>query len=220
MSLKKETQKNIFIVLIFIALLLVIAVISFSIPSPQISSALYHEEQIEGADVYFMDDYQYGTNPNASVHIIMFGDYQCPYTADSVPAINQLLVNYGDRINFIYKHMPNFQIHKQAVLASLAAECAREQGKFWGYSQELFKQSSNLFYDNLLEIAEGLGLDSAQFKGCMSTKKYAEKIKADLQDVMELKLLGTPVVFINNMMFQGVYDFADYDRYIKEELSK
>jgi len=218
---KNREQKEAFVIIaIFLVVFVGIVVVVFMFPSPHMPSPFYENMVHNEAGVYLADDYKYGTNPNASVHVVVFGDYQCPYTAKSVPVINQMLEAYGNKINFVYKHMPNFEIHEQALLASLAAECAGEQDMFWEYSQQLFNQYNNLSYDVFVNTARVLGLDVIQFYGCMSTKKYAEKIKDDLGDVLALKLTGTPTIFINNMMFQGVYDFEDYSNHIKEGLFK
>jgi len=219
-SKDREKKEMVIVTSIFIVVFVGIAVLSRTFASPHMSSPIYEKTISNEAGIYLADDYKHGTNPNASVHVIMFGDYQCPYTVQAMPGINQLLEAYGNNINFVYKHMPNFKIHKQAVLASLASECAREQGMFWEYSQQLFNKSSILSYDVMIEGAYNVGVEMQQFEECISLRKYAEKIKADLEDVKSLGLMGTPTVFINNMMFQGVYEFTDYDKYIKEEMSK
>ena len=98
MTNKKQTWKHVFTISV-ILLIIILIIIGPDIIFPQDISENYTEEKIDRIDFSFIDDYQYGTNPNASVHIIMFGDYQCPFTAETIPVINQLLDNYNEKIN-------------------------------------------------------------------------------------------------------------------------
>ncbi len=78
-------------------------------------------------------------NTDAKVTIIEFSDFQCPYCSRALPTVKKILADYGDKIAFSYKHFPLVSIHPRAQKAAEAAECAKDQGKFWEMHDKLFE---------------------------------------------------------------------------------
>ena len=74
----------------------------------------------------------------ASVKIVEFSDFECPYCRSVVPIIEGLLEKYGDKISLEYRHFP-LSFHASAQKAAEASECAREQGKFWEMHDLIFE---------------------------------------------------------------------------------
>lgn len=76
---------------------------------------------------------------SATVTVVEFSDYQCPFCArfvqQTLPQLNQL---YGDRIRFVYRDLPLSSIHPHAQKAAEAARCAGEQEKYWEMHDKLF----------------------------------------------------------------------------------
>lgn len=80
---------------------------------------------------------------NALVTIVEFSDFQCPFCARAKPTVDRILQEYGDRVTFVYKHFPLSQIHPRAQKAAEAAECARDEGKFWEFHDKLFETQAD-----------------------------------------------------------------------------
>src|SRR3989344_1624075 len=74
----------------------------------------------------------------ASVTVIEFSDFQCPFCSRVNPTVKKVLSDYGDKITFVYKHFPLVSIHPRAQKAAEASECAKDQGKFWEFHDHLF----------------------------------------------------------------------------------
>lgn len=74
----------------------------------------------------------------AKVTIVEYSDFQCPFCARSLPTVEQVLKEYSEKVAFAYKHFPLSQIHPHAQKAAEAAECAKDQGKFWEMHDKLF----------------------------------------------------------------------------------
>ena len=71
---------------------------------------------------------------NAAVTVAEYADLQCPACQAAHTQINApLLQKYGAQIRFEFKHFPLRSIHRYALEASMASECAADQGKFWEY---------------------------------------------------------------------------------------
>jgi protein-disulfide isomerase len=71
-------------------------------------------------------------DPAAPVTIIDFSDFQCytcaRYVKATEPLINQTYIQSGE-VALVFKHLPNRGFDSMG--ASLAAQCANDQGKFW-----------------------------------------------------------------------------------------
>ena len=68
-------------------------------------------------------------NPNASVTIIKWTDYQWPYCAKSVSLVDDILEKYPNDVKVVIKNFP-LSFHKQARRAAQYALAADRQGKF------------------------------------------------------------------------------------------
>lgn len=82
-----------------------------------------------------------GANPEATVVLTEYSDFQCPACAAFQPVLDETLDLYGDSIRFEYKHFP-LPIHKFATNAAIAAEAASQQGKFFEYGALLFENQT------------------------------------------------------------------------------
>lgn len=82
------------------------------------------------------------------------------------------------------------KIHKLAFNAAMASHCAGEQGKFWEMHDRLFQNQQAL--EPWSHHAEAIGLDVAEFKACMSSGKYAGRIRRDMYVAQQIGATGTP----------------------------
>lgn len=160
---------------------------------------------------------------DAKVKIVVFSDFQCPYCKLFYKTLRDTMKNYQDKVAFSYKDLP-LDIHPQAEGASLAAQCALEQNKFWEYADVLYAKQSEWGGTkdtaSFKTYARTTGLDSSQFNKCLDDKKYQFKIDADMKEAQDFGIGGTPTVFINDKVESGVVDAEDFKKLIEEELNK
>jgi protein-disulfide isomerase len=148
---------------------------------------------------------------NAPVKVDVYEDFRCSaclyYTQTVEPQIIQNYVETGK----IYYTFHSFIVidGNDGTDASLrsanAALCASEQGHFWDYHDTLFAnqvtEDASLFTDaRLSTMAQNLKLDMTAFDQCYQAKKYTSTIQADITQGENLKINGTPSIFVN-----GVY---------------
>ncbi len=79
----------------------------------------------------------------APITIVEYSDFQCPYCSKAQPTIKQVLSEYGDKVSLVYKHFPLVSIHPRAQITAEAAECAKDQGKFWEFHDQLFDKQGD-----------------------------------------------------------------------------
>ncbi|HKG12685.1 MAG TPA: thioredoxin domain-containing protein, partial [Pyrinomonadaceae bacterium] len=144
-----------------------------------------------------IDDQPMKGNPEASVTVVEFTDYQCPNCAAVHPVVERLVTEYGDRVRFVVRDFPLSSLHADAQKAAEAAEAAREQGKYWDFTAILFRNQSSLKPAQLKQYAQVLGLDVAKFGAALDSGRFADKIQRDLNDGERIGVSGTPTFFVN-----------------------
>ena len=176
-----------------------------------------------------VDDDAYLGDKDASVLMIEFSDYQCPFCRsfwrDTLPLIKSEYIDTG-KVKFVYRDFP-LNLHPGAMPAAQASECAEEQGKFWEMHDKIFieqeKQGSGTIQfgaNDLKRWAGELGLNAGEFNSCLDSGKYLEEVNKDLQDGQVSGVNGTPGFFINGRLVVGAQAFSVFKAIIDEELNK
>ncbi|MGH9763962.1 MAG: DsbA family protein, partial [Blastocatellia bacterium] len=153
---------------------------------------------------------------NAPVTVVEFTDYQCPSCAAEEPILERLVREYGGRARLVVRDFPLEQ-HENAFKAAVAAEAAREQGKYWEYTDLLFHNQSALTVDKLKDYASRIGLDRKKFDADLDSNKFASQVQRDLQEGMKLGIEATPGVFVNGKRMD-VKSYESLKSAIDEEL--
>lgn len=144
------------------------------------------------------DDPQFG-NPAAPVTVVMFTDFQCPACSRTHPVLKQALQSYGDKVRLVVRDFPLEVVHENAFQAALAANAARNQGKFIEYTEILYKNQDALDKASLTKYATELGLNVKQFELDFSDAKTAAEVRKDQSEGRRYGIGGTPAIFVNGV---------------------
>ena len=143
-----------------------------------------------------------GSN-KAKVVMVEFGDYQCQfcarfhrYTKDS---IIQNFVNTG-QVRFLFK---DFTINdkpgdKASTLAAEASYCAADQGRYWQYHDEVYKNSKgeNVAWvnkDALRQFARNVNVhDIQKFSNCLDSNNHSNIVQQNDNLAGNIGLQATP----------------------------
>ena len=168
-------------------------------------------------------------NPNASITLVEFGDYQCHYCHVFFESIEgKIMKNYIEtgKVKMIFKDY-NI-IGKDSVKASQGAHCANDQGLFWEYHDILYSNwtgENNGWASgaNLANYAQDIGLEMNQWTDCMAQQKYSKTILTSNEDAKKLQLTGTPAFFVINSDGQvsklfGAQPYEVFERVFDEQL--
>jgi protein-disulfide isomerase len=143
---------------------------------------------------------------NAKVTVVEFSDFECGFCASAATTMQKLKKKYGNRVRFVFKHLP-LKFHKKAKLAAIASMAANEQGKFWEFHDLLFKNQKKLGKPLYLRLARQLKLDMKAFKAALNSKKYDTRIAEDYAEGRWAGADGTPAFFVNGRRMMGVIPF-------------
>jgi protein-disulfide isomerase len=141
--------------------------------------------------------------------IVEYGDYECPYSRRAFREIEHVERRLGEGVRFAFRHFPLTEIHPHALAASLAAEAAALQGRFWDMSALLFHRQTALEDDDLRLYAAELELDVALFDSDRTGAAVLGRVRRDVQSgTASGEVLGTPTLFIDGVVHRGGYDAA------------
>jgi protein-disulfide isomerase len=162
---------------------------------------------------------------SAPITVIEYGDYECPACGNSYDMVESVMKEYAGKIKLEYRHYP-LPFHKFAEKASIASECAGEQGKFWEMHEKLYKNQKNLQESDLERYAKEIVSDFGKFKACFDANGYIDKINKQKNMGENDKITGTPSFFINGQVIENSNDkkylpiIDDFRREINIELEK
>ena len=158
----------------------------------------------------------------AKVVIQEFSDFQCPFCSRVNPTIGQVIKEYGDKVQIVWRDYP-LPFHKDAQPAAQAArEVFAQKGNkaFWAYHDLLFANQKTLSRQNLEKFAEQVGgIDMKAFKAALDSGKHKAAVDADMAAVTKAGArIGTPSFFINGKLIQGAQPFAAFKVAIDDAL--
>ena len=142
-------------------------------------------------------------NPTATIELVEYGDYQCPYCGQAHPIIKQLQKELGVQLKFVFRNFPLAKIHPQAKMAAIVSEAAFLQGKYWEMHDLLLENQRRLNSSAIITYANELGLDMDQFKLAITLPDLVEKVNSNFYSGMRSGVSRTPTFFINEEKFEG-----------------
>ncbi len=158
------------------------------------------------------DDHIFG-NPDAPITLVEYSDFECPFCKHFHPTVIQLIKNNPDRLRWVYRHFPldfhNPGAQKQAEASECVAELNGNEA-FWEYTHLIYQrtQSNGTGFpiENLLSLAEEIGVNSDAFGECMSSGRMTNRVNQDYENGVKIGVSGTPASVFTNQ--QGELRFA------------
>ena len=118
-----------------------------------------------------------------------------------------------------------FALNPTSEVATQAAWCAGEQGKFWEFHHMLYRRQElwNRLaapLERLLDFAKDLNLDTAALRSCVESGRMQDRMQADKAYGQQLQVSSTPTVFINDYRIVGTQSEGELVRLIRQELNR
>ncbi len=143
----------------------------------------------------------------APVRVIEYTDFQCPACRRGAETLEEFASAHPEKFYVEHRHYP-LKMHRHALAASIFAECAARQDKFWAFHHLVFERQP-LWADRsnprpiFMEIADETGLDKERLAQCVLREDIEETVKEDKEKGRALGVRSTPTFFINEEMVVG-----------------
>jgi protein-disulfide isomerase len=136
---------------------------------------------------------------DASVTVVEYGDYQCPFCGRAHPAVRELLRLRPSTVRLVYRHFPLTNVHPYAEVAAEFAEAAGARQQFWPMHDWLFENQELIEPRSLLRAAEAFGLDVESVEREVTDDRYLDRIRRDFVGGVRSGVNGTPTFFVNGV---------------------
>lgn len=164
-------------------------------------------------------------NTEATVTIIEYSDYQCPYCLRFHTTIfPELVKQYVDtgKVKYSFKHFPF--LTPESAVAAQAAECAADQQRFWDYHNYLYAERERTGQlaatkEMLIEYAGALNLNTETFSKCLNEDLTLDRVRQDAQEGQKVGVRGTPSFLINGKLIVGAQPLIAFQAAIEEALN-
>jgi len=162
-------------------------------------------------------------NKDAKVVVVNFDDFQCPFCSRMHQTLfPELLKEYGDRVQFVYKDYPLTEIHPWAVHAAVNANCLASQSNdaYWDFADYIHSNQREVnsekgrdaqfaALDRLtLEQGQKHNLDQAKLQACVKAQNDAA-IKASMHEAEGVGVSATPTLFVNGEEMDGALPVSE-----------
>ena len=166
------------------------------------------------------DDISYGP-ADASLAVVEYSDFQCPFCAQYASWLGTLREKYGDRVKFVFRNYP-LANHQYASIAAKAAYAASLQGTFWEMHDLLFENQKvwsesadpRPYFD---VYAESLGLDLDKFHADADAQSTTDFIKRQATAGKQAGVTHTPWLVVGDSVVLP-RSLEEFDKLIQEAL--
>jgi protein-disulfide isomerase len=159
----------------------------------------------------------------ASVTLVLFEDFQCPFCGRLAPTIRAVEDKYGPHdLRVVWKNNP-LPFHPNARPAAEAAEALfmlRGSDAFWKFHDAAFANQAQLAPAQYEAWASAAGVDPGNFKRLVDAHAGAAKIDLDVELAKKVGALGTPTSFINGVLLSGAQPLDRFTALIDAEMAK
>ena len=158
--------------------------------------------------------------PNdAPVKLVLFSDFECPYCLDFSFTLKEIVRNYGDKVQLVFRQFPLTSIHANAQRAAEASFCAGDQQRFWEMYDILFENQRELTEENILKLIEPLELDAEKFRECLTSGRHKPEVLRDIRAGSAAGTDSTPTLYINGIYLSGGQPYENVAAIIDKELA-
>ena len=167
-------------------------------------------------------DRVYWGQPDAPITIVEYSDFECPYCARGYRTVKDLMVEYGDSVRLLYKHLP-LEMHKEAFPAALYFEAIALQ------SEDTARRFHDALYENQAQlrgqgnawmesVARSFGVDMERLQEDVQSEAVRSRVEADMEEAAAFGFTGTPGFLINDVSLKGAYPAAAFKEVIDRHL--
>ena len=156
-------------------------------------------------------------NPHASVAVIEFFDYACPYCKAAEPRLEALLKS-DKGTKLVLKEFPI--LTPESMIATKAALASVKQGKYVQFHNALMNYKGPLESSLIFDTAKEVGLDVGRLRKDMASPEITDEILANFNLARSLRIFQTPGFIVGNHILTGASADIDFPKAVAAARAK
>lgn len=143
---------------------------------------------------------------DAEITLVEYGSYACPHCRAANERIAQARDQLGDRVCYAFRHRP-LADNSLSFRAAELAELAQTPEAFWSAHIKLMTRSMQLTEDDLVAVADDLGVNANFALGDTDAVRRARaRVEVDVASSRASWVKLTPTFYINRRRYDGPWD--------------
>jgi NhaA family Na+:H+ antiporter len=141
---------------------------------------------------------------SASITLVEYGSYACPYCHAAHEVITRLRDRFGDRMRYVFRHRPITGSNEAQRAAVLAEQVSRTTGEFWPLHDTLMARGAAITSEEL----DALAAQSTAVGEAAETvwQEAAARVRADIDSAHRSGASVSPTFFVNGRRYEGAWD--------------
>jgi NhaA family Na+:H+ antiporter len=144
--------------------------------------------------------------PAAAITLVEYGSYVCSYCHTAHDVVRRLRDRFGDRMRYVYRHMPLTDRHEATLAAELVEYAAVSGGEFWQAHDLLMRRGPTYADGELDAMGEELGLPPREAWDEGRSREAEARVRDDARGGLRSGVRVTPTFFINGRRYEGAWD--------------
>jgi protein-disulfide isomerase len=163
-------------------------------------------------------------NKSAKVVVVNYDDFQCPFCSRMHQTLfPEILKEYGDRVEFVYKDYPLAEIHPWAMHAAVDANCLAAQNgdAYWDLADYIHANQREISGEKTRDLqfaaldrlttlqGQNHNLDQTKLQSCIKAQND-DAIKASMREGDSVGVNATPTIFVNGQEMDGAVPASEF----------
>ena len=144
--------------------------------------------------------------PAPQVTLVEYGSYLCTYCHAAHEVVGRLRDRFGDRLRYVYRHLPLTDRAEAKRAALLAEYAAAHTGDFWRAHDALMVHGPHFAEGEFEAIASELGVPPREQWDEPAVRAAAARVRDDALSGLRSGAKVTPTFFINGRRYEGAWD--------------
>lgn len=152
-------------------------------------------------------------NPDGSVTVVEFFDYNCGYCKSMFQTVLDSLQAHKE-LRLVLIEFPI--LGPNSVIASKAALASRQQNLYGPFHKAMMNHRGSLNESSIMTLARGVGLNIEQLKSDMKDPEIDSYIEKNRSMAQKLEISGTPAFIVGSTLVPGTVPPEQFDRLIEQ----
>ena len=145
-----------------------------------------------------------GGNPEGSITMVEFFDYNCGYCKRSSPVLQQLIAS-NPELKVVYKEWP-ILAESSGIAARIAlAVNLVEPEKYEALHRELLLAKSLRSADDVWKIGKKVGINRTAVEAKLNSPQVEQHLQQSSTLAQQLGITGTPAFIVGDQILKGAY---------------